>query len=101
MTARVTRRREFSGMISKGDRYVAFVGSGSGLRKGGPVAVAGQLAGSLSEIEFLPPDADTSRNLKLVDRSATYAHNDPSAAAPKVNAFLKRLIPFLTKISAK
>ena len=41
------------------------------------------------------------RNLKLVDRSATYAHNDPSAAAPKVNAFLKRLIPFLRKISVK
>ena len=51
-----------------GKRYtlVAFVSSGSGLRKGGPVAVAGQLAGSLSEIEFLPPDADTSRNLRLV-----------------------------------
>jgi pimeloyl-ACP methyl ester carboxylesterase len=40
------------------------------------------------------------RNLKLVDRSATYAHNDPNAAAPKVNAFLKRLIPFLNSISA-
>jgi pimeloyl-ACP methyl ester carboxylesterase len=40
------------------------------------------------------------RNLKLVNRAATYAHNDPSAAAPKVNAFLKRLIPFLGKISA-
>jgi acetyl esterase/lipase len=39
------------------------------------------------------------RNLKLVNRAATYAHNDPSAAAPKVNAFLKRLIPFLRKIS--
>jgi len=39
------------------------------------------------------------RNLKLVDRSATYAHNDPNAAAPKVNAFLKRLVPFLRKIS--
>jgi pimeloyl-ACP methyl ester carboxylesterase len=39
------------------------------------------------------------RNLKLVDRSATYAHNDPSAAAPKGNAFLKRLIPFLNSIS--
>src|SRR3954453_8773713 len=35
------------------------------------------------------------RNLKLVDRSATYAHNDPNAAEPKVNAFIKRLIPFL------
>jgi pimeloyl-ACP methyl ester carboxylesterase len=40
------------------------------------------------------------RNLKLVDRSATYAHNDPSAAEPKVNAFLKRLVPFLNSISA-
>src|SRR3954449_5529911 len=41
------------------------------------------------------------RNLKLVNRSATYAHNDPSAAAPEANAFLKRLIPFLEEISAK
>jgi len=39
------------------------------------------------------------RNLKLVDRSAIYAHNDPNSAEPKVNAFFKRLIPFLTKIS--
>jgi pimeloyl-ACP methyl ester carboxylesterase len=40
------------------------------------------------------------RNLKLVDRSATYAHNDPNSAEPKVNAFIKRLIPFLGKVSA-
>jgi hypothetical protein len=40
------------------------------------------------------------RNLKLVDRSTTYAHNDPNSADPKVNAFIKRLIPFLNKISA-
>jgi pimeloyl-ACP methyl ester carboxylesterase len=39
------------------------------------------------------------RNLKLVDRSTTYAHNDPNSAEPKVNAFIKRLIPFLGKIS--
>lgn len=47
-------------------RLVAFVGSASGLRSGGPVTVAGQLAGSIKEITFLPPDADTTRNLKLV-----------------------------------
>jgi hypothetical protein len=40
------------------------------------------------------------RNLKLVNRQATYAHNDPNAAQPKVNAFFKRLIPFLRKIGA-
>jgi pimeloyl-ACP methyl ester carboxylesterase len=39
------------------------------------------------------------RNLKLVDRQLTYAHNDPNSAAPKVNAFFKRLIPFMEKIS--
>ena len=44
--------------------------------------------------------AHPARNLKLVNRQATYAHNDPSAAEPKVNAFFKRLIPFLRKISA-
>jgi pimeloyl-ACP methyl ester carboxylesterase len=37
------------------------------------------------------------RNLKLVNRQSTYAHNDPNAAYPK-NAFIKRLIPFLKKL---
>jgi phospholipid/cholesterol/gamma-HCH transport system substrate-binding protein len=51
-----------------GKRYslVAFVPNASGLRLGGPVTVAGQLAGNVKEIEFLPPDADTTRNLKLI-----------------------------------
>jgi pimeloyl-ACP methyl ester carboxylesterase len=38
------------------------------------------------------------RNLKLVNRQATYAHNDPNSAQPKVNAFFKRLVPFLRGI---
>ena len=37
------------------------------------------------------------RRLTLVDRSATYAHNDPNSAAPRRNAFLKGLIPFLER----
>jgi hypothetical protein len=37
------------------------------------------------------------RNLKLVNRQTTYAHNDPNTAYPK-NAFIKRLIPFLKKL---
>ncbi len=51
-----------------GKRYtlVAFVANASGLRLGGPVTVAGQLAGSVKEIDFLPVDADTTRNLRLV-----------------------------------
>ena len=51
-----------------GKRYhlVAFVNNVSGLRIGGPVTVAGQLAGSIDDIRFMPPDADTVRNLKIV-----------------------------------
>ena len=37
------------------------------------------------------------RRLTLVDRSATYAHNDPNSAAPRRNAFLRELIPFLRR----
>jgi phospholipid/cholesterol/gamma-HCH transport system substrate-binding protein len=51
-----------------GRRYelVSFVNNASGLRIGGPVTVAGQLAGSIKDIQFLPVDADTTRNLKLI-----------------------------------
>jgi hypothetical protein len=39
------------------------------------------------------------RNLTLVDRHATYAHNDPNSAAPRKNVFLKGLVRFLHQIS--
>ncbi len=38
------------------------------------------------------------RNLTLVDRHTTYAHNDPNSAEPK-NAFVQALIPFLRGIA--
>jgi len=40
------------------------------------------------------------RNLVLVDRHATYAHNDPNSASPK-NDFVKNLLPFLRKLERK
>jgi pimeloyl-ACP methyl ester carboxylesterase len=40
------------------------------------------------------------RNLVLVDRHTTYAHNDPNTASPK-NDFLKNLLPFLGKIGKR
>jgi pimeloyl-ACP methyl ester carboxylesterase len=36
-----------------------------------------------------------SKNLTLLDRHTTYAHNDPNTADPAKNEFLKKLIPFL------
>lgn len=50
------------------DRYtlVAFVPNVNGLRQGGTVTVAGQLVGTVKEVQFLPVDADTTRNLRLL-----------------------------------
>jgi phospholipid/cholesterol/gamma-HCH transport system substrate-binding protein len=53
-------------LFGKRYRLVSYIGNASGLRVGGPVTVAGQLAGSIKAIKFLPPDADTTRNLELV-----------------------------------
>jgi phospholipid/cholesterol/gamma-HCH transport system substrate-binding protein len=52
-------------LFGKRYRLVAYVASATGLRVGGPVTVAGQLAGSIKEINFLPVDLDTTRNLKI------------------------------------
>jgi len=38
--------------------------------------------------------------LVLVDRHATYSHNDPSSASPK-NDFVAKLIPFLKKVGGR
>ncbi|HET6506080.1 MAG TPA: hypothetical protein VFG42_04785 [Baekduia sp.] len=40
-----------------------------------------------------------SKNLTLVDRHTTYAHNDPNTAAPAKNDFLKKLVPWLKGIA--
>jgi hypothetical protein len=40
-----------------------------------------------------------SKNLTLVDRHTTYAHNDPNTADPSKNDFLKRLIPWLRSVA--
>jgi hypothetical protein len=39
------------------------------------------------------------RQVLLVDRHTTYAHNDPNSASPGHNVFFKRLIPFLRTIA--
>jgi pimeloyl-ACP methyl ester carboxylesterase len=50
-------------------------------------------ASNLAEQSDIPK-----RNLTLVNREATYAHNDPNTAAPK-NAFVNHLIPYLKGIA--
>ncbi len=38
------------------------------------------------------------RDVTIINKAETYAHNDPSAASPDRNAFVKHLIPFLDGI---
>src|SRR2546421_5870606 len=53
-------------LFSKRYELVAFLKEAPALRVGGTVLVAGQLAGTIREIKFLPVDMDTMRNLRLV-----------------------------------
>jgi hypothetical protein len=63
-------------------------------------AFAASLGGSrvLDAARLLAGQSDIPRrNLTLVDRSETYAHNDPAGAHPR-NALLARLVPFLARV---
>ncbi|HEX2780647.1 MAG TPA: MlaD family protein [Gemmatimonadaceae bacterium] len=55
-----------AGLFNKRYELIAFLPNANGLREGGSVLVAGQLAGSIQKIDFLAPDADTTRNLRVV-----------------------------------
>lgn len=57
---------EATSLFSKRYELVALLPNASGLRVGGSVMVAGQLAGTVTDIEFLPVDNDTLHNLRLV-----------------------------------
>jgi phospholipid/cholesterol/gamma-HCH transport system substrate-binding protein len=52
-------------LFAKRYELIAYLPDANGIRTGGAVMVAGQLAGSVKSIEFLPVDADTTRNLRL------------------------------------
>jgi phospholipid/cholesterol/gamma-HCH transport system substrate-binding protein len=52
-------------LFTKRYHLIAFLPDANGLREGGSVMVAGQLAGTVTKIDFLPVDNDTTRNLRL------------------------------------
>ncbi|MEO8623762.1 MAG: MlaD family protein, partial [bacterium] len=56
---------EAANLFAKRYELIAYLPDANGLKEGGSVMVAGQLAGTVSKIEFLPVDNDTTRNLKL------------------------------------
>jgi phospholipid/cholesterol/gamma-HCH transport system substrate-binding protein len=52
-------------LFSKRYELIAYLQNANGLRQGGTVLVAGQFAGTIKSIDFLPVDNDTTRNLKV------------------------------------
>lgn len=53
-------------LFSRRYNLIAYLADANGLSAGGTVLVAGQLAGTIKSIDFLPVDNDTTRNLKVV-----------------------------------
>ena len=87
----IVKLGEAGKLFGKRYRLVAYVANASGLRVGGPVTVAGQQAGSVKDIQFLPPDNDTTRNLKViveVDRALSEQVRKDSRAKIKTQGFL-------------
>jgi phospholipid/cholesterol/gamma-HCH transport system substrate-binding protein len=62
----VVKLGEAANLFTKRYELVTLLKNANGLREGGSVTVAGQLAGVVKRIEFLPPDGDTTRNLLVV-----------------------------------
>jgi phospholipid/cholesterol/gamma-HCH transport system substrate-binding protein len=52
-------------LFSKRYELIAYLPNANGLRAGGTVLVAGQFAGTIKAIDFLPIDNDTTRNLRV------------------------------------
>jgi phospholipid/cholesterol/gamma-HCH transport system substrate-binding protein len=61
----IYRLGQAANLFTKRYHLTAFLPDANGLREGGSVMVAGQLAGTVTKIEFLPVDNDTTRNLRL------------------------------------
>jgi phospholipid/cholesterol/gamma-HCH transport system substrate-binding protein len=55
-------------LFSKRYELVVYLPSANGLRAGGTVTLAGQVVGTVKDIDFLPVDFDTTRNLKITAR---------------------------------
>jgi phospholipid/cholesterol/gamma-HCH transport system substrate-binding protein len=56
---------QVANLFSRRYELYTFMAEANGLRVGGTVLVAGQFAGTIKSIDFLPVDNDTTRNLKV------------------------------------
>jgi len=61
----IYRLGQAANLFSRRYELIAYLPSANGLRAGGVVYVAGQFAGTIKAIDFLPVDNDTTRNLRV------------------------------------
>ena len=66
MTLAVVKLGQAANLFSERYELVAFLQNANGLREGGQVTIAGQIAGAVKKIEFMPVDADSTRNLRVI-----------------------------------
>jgi phospholipid/cholesterol/gamma-HCH transport system substrate-binding protein len=66
MTLAIYQVGRAANLFSSRYELVTFLQDVAGLRQGGSVTIAGQLAGVVKRIELLPVDADTTRNVRVV-----------------------------------
>lgn len=66
LTVAILRLGDAAHLFARRYQLVTILPNANGLQVGGGVQVAGQLAGSVESIEFLPVDNDTTRNLRVV-----------------------------------
>jgi len=65
LTVAVYKLGQAANLFSKRYELYAYLPNANGLRSGGIVYVAGQFAGTIKSIDFLPVDNDTTRNLRV------------------------------------
>jgi phospholipid/cholesterol/gamma-HCH transport system substrate-binding protein len=65
LTLAIYKLGQAANLFAKRYDLIAYLKEANGLTQGGTVTVAGQLAGTVKSIQFLPVDLDTTRNLKL------------------------------------
>lgn len=66
LSVAIVKLGEAANLFTKHYELVTFLPNANGLREGGSVTVAGQLAGTVKRITLLPPQGDTTRNLQVV-----------------------------------
>ena len=77
LTIAIVKLGEAADLFTKRYTLVTFLSNSNGLQKGGTVTLAGQLAGTVKRIDFLPPSGTSSAKI----RGSSSSRSDSSATS--------------------